>query len=345
MFSSLKSRLILLFLTFITIGIFISLLIGSYLSQNVIEGALASQRGLVYRVDTSAELAGLYDIPTYDADNLVSLNDEMISKIENVKVTMTLTIVIIFLMLSIVFIILFNTIYEKSIRPLTNVDKSKVTEFKKIKDNMDSYDSMIIESEAEINRINNYISHELKNSLAVLQGKIDSNNNDAVDYIQEISHQVEDINALLTNNIENLTEVDMLLLCAEVIDSFTTDVHLEFGDEDGYFVRGNQVLLKRVIFNLVENAFKYGANNVWIDVKSIEQSVIVEVSNDGDKINVRDIDKLFKYKYRASNLKVDGHGIGLSLVQNIIELLDGSVYVESNNGKTIFYISLPALNE
>jgi light-regulated signal transduction histidine kinase (bacteriophytochrome) len=114
--------------------------------------------------------------------------------------------------------------------------------------------------------------------------------------------------------------------------------------------KGDQSLIKQVWINLVSNAIKYSANNpkAYIGIGAYEKDnmVIYYVKDKGAGFDMQYYDKLFGVFQRLhSQEEFEGTGIGLAMVQKIIQRHSGNVWAESKlNEETCFYFSLPAIN-
>ena len=115
-------------------------------------------------------------------------------------------------------------------------------------------------------------------------------------------------------------------------------------DESQLMIWGNRELIKTAFANLIENGCKYsGDNKVNVKVSSSNQKIILEFSDNGIGIEKEELKLIFKPFYRAKNaIETKGHGIGLSLVENIILFHKGSIDVKSEiNTGTSFTVSFP----
>jgi len=105
-------------------------------------------------------------------------------------------------------------------------------------------------------------------------------------------------------------------------------------------------LLRIAINNLLTNAIKYTPAGGQICLAASETDVAIEirVSDTGIGIGPEDKDRIFEKFYRATGAevqKVRGHGLGLALVREIVELHHGQISVNSDHGKgSTFLISL-----
>ena len=104
--------------------------------------------------------------------------------------------------------------------------------------------------------------------------------------------------------------------------------------------------MDQIFTNLLSNAVKYAPNSPRIDVKAgtVGQNVVVSIRDFGLGIPKDELPKLFEKFFRAStSTGIPGTGIGLHLVKHLIELHDGTITVDSTEGKgTTFSITFPA---
>ncbi len=118
-------------------------------------------------------------------------------------------------------------------------------------------------------------------------------------------------------------------------------------------LKGDRTLIELAISNLISNAIKFTneKGNIFVIVSDTEKTVDIEISDDGIGIPENEINKIFSQLYRASNAKkgrIEGSGMGLSIVKEIIEKHSGVIKILSPSkiGKikspgTTVLISLP----
>lgn len=340
MFSTIKSRILGLFVTVMVFTIAISFTLGSIVQRNIIENTMTRNADLAYKIDTAEDLNTLAEMNEFDYNQITSVNEMYNQDGFNQKASLVSSLAIGVISLSIVFLVVINFTFDWFIKPALNVDSDTISDFDEVKHEINEQNELIAGTENDLLRVNSFVNHELKNSLAILKAKSKFNPDQMDDYIDELNKQIDDLNALTLNRLENATTIDLLLVLAELVDDDFPQVDLNFDDGD-FEIIGNVSLIKRAFYNIIQNAFKYGASNVEIDVHNLEQSVVAIVKNDGDEIEKSEIDKIFDYRYRINNLNADGSGIGLALVLNIMKLVKGSIYVESNPQETKFYLSFP----
>ena len=103
--------------------------------------------------------------------------------------------------------------------------------------------------------------------------------------------------------------------------------------------------IKRVLTELINNACKYTPSNetITIAISSIDNGIQLSVSNTGVEIPILEQQRVFDKFYRIPNhdpWRFGGTGIGLALIKSSVELLDGTIELESQDGKTVFTIYL-----
>ncbi len=108
--------------------------------------------------------------------------------------------------------------------------------------------------------------------------------------------------------------------------------------------------LNEIVSNLVENAFKYTpeGESVWVSVQGDDKRAIITVADSGIGISSEDLKHIFQKFYRVDNSQtreIGGTGLGLYLVKQRTEAMDGKVWAESVYGKgSTFFVSLPRLS-
>ena len=112
-------------------------------------------------------------------------------------------------------------------------------------------------------------------------------------------------------------------------------------------VLGDQTLLSQVFTNLLDNAIKYNKPEippqVTLDFYNKDKHVVIKVSDNGIGIPHEYQKKIFNMFQRLhSEEEYPGTGIGLATVRKSVEMLGGSVWVESKVGEgSTFFVSLP----
>lgn len=117
-------------------------------------------------------------------------------------------------------------------------------------------------------------------------------------------------------------------------------------NENDLLVIGNPGLLEIAFKNLLDNACKFSNEDVDVEFQMTEKHIKITISDKGVGIPPEEITSIYHPFKRASNVKfIAGFGIGLSLVNNIIELHNAelNVYSSENEG-TRFEVVFKKLN-
>jgi two-component system phosphate regulon sensor histidine kinase PhoR len=109
-------------------------------------------------------------------------------------------------------------------------------------------------------------------------------------------------------------------------------------------VKGDPVLLRQVIQNLIQNGIKYTpeGGSVEVKVSSDRSQAILKVSDTGEGIDPRDQEKIFERFFRATKSRSDlggGSGLGLSIVKSIVDAHKGEIELTSEPGMGSTFIA------
>ena len=108
----------------------------------------------------------------------------------------------------------------------------------------------------------------------------------------------------------------------------------------------DQTMYRRIVYNLVSNAFKFTPSGGRIDVRvdTKDEQLRLVVTDTGPGILPEDQSRIFDRYYQSEPGKhaASGSGIGLALVKEYLQLLDGRIELESTVGKgSVFRVILP----
>jgi len=207
------------------------------------------------------------------------------------------------------------------------------------------------------------ISHELKTPLSIIKGYIETleeelKDSELINFIEIIKKHtdrlIEVLDRMLTiSEIEShkieLEELDLEEIIRNVYKLFEKKAkgkNLKFilDIEKVPKIKGDKLKIEQAIINLVDNAFKFTEKGkVEINLKKIENYVLIEIKDTGIGIPKEEIDKIFERFYTVDKGRSKkGIGIGLSIVKQIINQHNGKIEVESKlNEGSSFKISLP----
>ena len=108
---------------------------------------------------------------------------------------------------------------------------------------------------------------------------------------------------------------------------------------------------RRILHNLLSNAFKYGRKDgvrtvVSVTVREEDGQAVIRVADNGPGISDKSKSRIFDRFYREGGKDIPGSGIGLNIVQEYVRLHNGTVSISDNepNG-CVFTVSIPIRNE
>lgn len=143
-------------------------------------------------------------------------------------------------------------------------------------------------------------------------------------------------------------KIDIHKIINDVIKNISIQIEKREGSIDLTFEADESIIdvdkmhFANIIFNLIENAYKYslGKPNIRINTKNAEHGVIIKIEDNGIGINKSNLKKIFDSFYRipTGNIHdVKGFGLGLSYVKAIVEKHNGNIRAESElkKGTTI----------
>ena len=139
---------------------------------------------------------------------------------------------------------------------------------------------------------------------------------------------------------------DVVELFREITAGSGFQIKLEISDYLPEIIFDREAI-EQVVYNLIDNAFKYSRESKVIDVRLFREdnNVIFSVQDYGVGIRKEDREKIFSRFYRAGeelSQNVKGSGIGLAIVKQIVEAHRGKITVESSPGKgSKFIVKLP----
>ena len=177
------------------------------------------------------------------------------------------------------------------------------------------------------------------------------------DESKRLSYQVEKVLQMAVFNEGRLklkmSEINLNDVAGSVASNFQIRVNSQNGQLRTHFaadhpvVKGDEVHITNVLFNLLDNAVKYSTGNPEIEFSTENKNgwVVVAVKDNGIGIPREHQKQIFERFYRVptGNVhNVKGFGLGLSYVKRIIDVHNGQIKVDSTPGKgTRFRIYLP----
>ena len=209
-------------------------------------------------------------------------------------------------------------------------------------------------------------AHELRTPLALMQVQLDlyhsnshpDNDADTVQMIKMVTEQNDRLNKMVKtlldmSELQTVGRDDEIILDAlvdEVLEDLeplaeTKNIRLIGKCKDITMV-GSDILIYRLVYNLVENAIKYNhsGGQVTVTADRKEKHVYLSVKDTGAGIPEELKERVFEPFFRVDKSRsreLGGVGLGLALVREIVRVHDGSITVKSNPaGGTIFEVVL-----
>ena len=229
----------------------------------------------------------------------------------------------------------------------------------------------IINQQKELAAIKNdlisNITHEFKTPIATISAAIEAIKNFNVledpektsKYLSMSSIQINKLHQMVEKLLETaMLDSEQLVLKKETVDivdiaekvvykhqilahkkelSFFTTLQPCYANVDVFH-------FENVISNLIDNAVKYGGNQIEMNICSVLNTIEITVVDDGNGIEKNQKEKIFDKFYRVpkgNTHDVKGFGIGLYYCKKIIEKHEGFIGLTSDKSKTIFKITIP----
>ncbi|MDA0890460.1 MAG: ATP-binding protein [Bacteroidetes bacterium] len=213
------------------------------------------------------------------------------------------------------------------------------------------------------------VSHELKTPIFNIQGYVQTliegglydekinmkyleRANKSVDRMINIVEDLELISALETQeNLLDIRPFNLVELIKELFEAFEMkasqmNIKLELNNEaNSEMVMGDRNKIQQVFLNLLSNSIKYGkqGGKTKVQLFDMEESILIEVADDGIGIETASLNRIFERFYRADknrSREIGGTGLGLAIVKHILEVHNQTISVRSTKdvGSTFSFI-------
>lgn len=258
---------------------------------------------------------------------------------------------------------LLNTFFVWQLIRVNNEAEDKLISFAK---NLDEHNRSLKDLNAELDQFAYRVSHDLRapisstlgllylakeeNELKSLQEyhqMMEKSLTKLDDFIQEIlTHTRNSRLPIVYEPVENIQAY-----IKEISDVFTqnpTFSHIQFicSLKENAILYTDKTRLKMILQNLLSNAFSYHdrhkpKNWVKLDIEINPNEVRIEITDNGIGIEEKHIEKIFNMFYRATE-KTPGTGLGLYIVKQVVEKINGKISVHSTYlSGTTFIITFP----
>ena len=210
-------------------------------------------------------------------------------------------------------------------------------------------------------------AHELRTPLAVMQLQIDlynsskhpDNDTSAQQTISMITEQTERLSKMVRTllDMSELQTVgrDEKIIVAALVEEVLADLEPLAQEKginliekcDNVLLMGSDILIYRLVYNLVENAIKYNFSDGTVTVTATQQNsqLHLTVEDTGNGIPEELKERIFEPFFRldkSRSRELGGVGLGLALVREIVRVHNGSILVKNNaNSGTTFEVIFP----
>ena len=214
------------------------------------------------------------------------------------------------------------------------------------------------------------ISHDIKTPMTVILGYLEImriNGTSTDEMLGKIEQKAENVMELINQfftlaklesgdmDIE-LSRIDVCEVCRESIldfygiltnKNFQVDIDIP---ETSVYVHGNKEAIQRILFNLISNVIRYGADGKYlgISLRTDKNAVFIDVIDRGKGIDknfaTSVFDRLFTME-DSRNRNIQGNGLGLTISKNLALQLGGDIILDSTpNIKTVFSVKLKKMS-
>lgn len=265
---------------------------------------------------------------------------------------------------------LLNEISHKDLSKRLDEQDAEV-ELQQMIDSLNAMLERLEKSFSQINEFSSHVAHELKTPLAVIKGEMEvalMSRRSAQEYkevievcLEEADRQIKIVEDLLfiarvdyKKEIFNFEDMDISGFIKEVYEQFKVvadERHFELlliGEINRPCkVKGDRVHLRRLLFNLLNNALKYSykGSKIELGCEYKEDKVCISVKDYGRGISQQHLNRIFEKFYRAPGVDVNESfscGLGLSIADAIARAHQGKIEVRSRPQQgTEFKVYLP----
>lgn len=206
------------------------------------------------------------------------------------------------------------------------------------------------------NELISNISHDLKTPLTMIGGYAemmrdlpDENNEenlniiiDETKYLTRLVNDVLDLSKLQAGAQKlDITTFDLTQMILDKIERTKSYCDIDFIYDTHIQVNADEIKISQVFYNILNNAIHYTKDKVIVRQIIQNNTVRIEISDNGEGIHENELDSIWECYYRSSNHKrqVSGSGLGLYICKQILDLHHARYGVNSkiNEGSTFYF--------
>lgn len=214
---------------------------------------------------------------------------------------------------------------------------------------MDVKQQQIIHKDEALTSIIQRLTHQIKTPLTALTLYTSladlKNQQKQIERIEKVvdrlSYMVKLQNKDLKLNFEYILLEDMIQQCLEGL-SYESYGKIYYVPQD-ITMYVDEFWFTQMLMNILKNS-KECSRNTYIHTLQLENEIIIEISNDGDKLEEEELSLIFKPFYtKARGNKKEGLGIGLNIAYQVVCLHFGHIQVNNSDKGVMFSIHIPII--
>ncbi|WP_238600745.1 ATP-binding protein, partial [Metasolibacillus meyeri] len=223
-------------------------------------------------------------------------------------------------------------------------------------------DEFLIKTSHELRTPLNGILNLAKSLMEGMQGPLKRNQQEQVILIhnvtQRLGHLVEDL-LFSSHHMTGEINITPTAVPITIINEVAEEIRSVMSSDSRVNLRTNidttlpfmwtdELRFKQVLYNLLHNAIQHTEiGEITVTAYVQQQQMAIQVSDTGVGIHVQDLEHIFNAFYQArKQSNKEGLGLGLSITKNIIEKLNGEIYVESVPEEgTTFTFTMPLVKQ
>jgi len=238
-------------------------------------------------------------------------------------------------------------------------DKSSILELENLRNSINTLGEKLEHQNMLRKRLISDVSHEVRTPLNILQNNFEAMidgifpiDNERLTYLNEevirFGKLLDNLNALQgvegEETVLNIEQISLQNTLTSLVKEFqlisenkNISMTLECDTSKQFNILGDTDKIKQVIINLLSNAVKFTPEQgeINITLKENNEKVILIIEDTGIGISEEDLPYIFERLYRGDKSihEIEGSGIGLTIVKNILTLHKASIDVKSKEGK------------